>query len=128
MQRFTFALLLLLCVPAWAEWVRVADDEAATGYVEPATIHMQGNTVKMWSLLDYKAVQQREGGPPYLSMTTQFEYDCAEKRFRILAIVMYSANMGRGKVLSFQAIPEERWKPVQAGTRSEQLREIACKE
>ena len=128
MHRLTFPLMLLLCVPAWAEWTRIADDEAATGYADSAKIRMQGNTVKMWSLLDYKAVQQREGGPPYLSLTTQFEYECAEKRFRMLAVVVYSANMGRGKVVIFQAMPEEPWKPVQAGTRSEQLWEIACKQ
>jgi hypothetical protein len=45
----------------------------------------------------------------------------------MLAVVVYYANMGRGKVVIFQAIPEGPWKPVQAATRSEQLWEIACK-
>src|SRR5262245_2695229 len=107
MHRLTFALLLLHCVSAWAEWTRIADDEEATGYADSASIRMQGNTAKMWSLLDYKAVQQHEVGPPYLSATTQFEYDCAEKRFRMVEVVVYSASMGRGKAVFSGASPEE---------------------
>jgi hypothetical protein len=120
--------LLLLSSGTWAEWTRVADDDTAAGYVDLATVRKQGNSVKMWSLLDYKTIQRREGGPPYLSLTTQFEYNCYEQRSRMLALTVYSENMGRGEVVIAQTFADRPWEAVQPGTRSEMIWEIACKQ
>ena len=53
-------LMILLAVasssPA-AEWVKVSENETAAIYVDPATIGKAGDLVKMWRLLDFKAVK-----------------------------------------------------------------------
>ena len=97
---FLITLLLLSRGPVYAEWVTVSEDkqEGKTVYVNPDAIRRSGNLVKMWALLDYKTTQKR-GGSLYLSEQAQHEFDCAEERFRILALSNYSGNMASGNVV-----------------------------
>lgn len=74
-------LMTLLAVAsgsAAAEWVKVSghDDDPATVYVDRATMHRAGQSVRMWTLFDYKTARV-PGEPlePYLSMRGQSEYD-----------------------------------------------------
>jgi hypothetical protein len=81
--------------------------------------------VKMWDLLDFKAVQARPYGTPYMSQKTRQEYDCKEERARILDVLRYSENMGRGEVARADSDPDE-WKSVRPGSMAAVLREFAC--
>lgn len=117
--------LLLLSSPAWAGWKSVGEDDTATSYADPATIVRSGNTVKMWSLLDYKAFQRMvEVG--YFSQKAHVEYDCADKRLRGLSVSLHAEKMGEGKVIYEDTSPHE-WEEVSAGSMTEILRKVACK-
>jgi hypothetical protein len=117
--------LLLLSSPAWAEWKSVGEDDAATSYVDPATIVRSGNTAKMWSLLDYKAFQRMvEVG--YFSQKAQVEYDCTERKARGLSLSLHAEHMGQGKVIYEDTSPHE-WEPVSPDTITETLRSVACR-
>jgi hypothetical protein len=75
-------LILLLAVVssnAMAEWVAVNRSKYATGYANPATIVKDGNIAKMWSLVDCKTITRFIGGPPFMSIKSQEEFDCKEK-------------------------------------------------
>ena len=126
MKRFVFALSLLLCVPAAAEWTRLDDTDTAAGYVDLASVQKQGSTVRMSSLLDFKNVQRKDGRL-YLSLTVEFEINCAEQRSRILAVAAYSGNMGQGELVLAEPFAERPWEPVRRRTRLDALWQIACK-
>jgi hypothetical protein len=55
--------LVLNSGPTYAEWVSVAvvDQAGVTIYVDPATIHRNGDRVTMWELIDYATIQTVTG-------------------------------------------------------------------
>jgi hypothetical protein len=127
---FLITLLLLSRGPVYAEWVTVSEDkqEGRTVYVNPDAIRRSGNLVKMWALLDYKTTQKR-GGSLYLSEQAQHEFDCAEERFRMLALAKYSGNMASGNVVyssTFDSPETTKWQPFSPGSLAQTLREAAC--
>jgi hypothetical protein len=95
------ALLMLLVVVNGnviaEEWVAVNHNEYATSYVNPATIIKDGNIVKMWSLVDCKAVSYFIGGSPFMSIMSHEEFDCKELRLRTLAYSLYPGKMAKAK-------------------------------
>jgi hypothetical protein len=117
--------LLLVSSPTWAAWKSVGEDATAISYVDPATLVRTGNTVKMWSLLDFKAFQRMvEVG--YFSGKTQIEYDCADRKARGLSISLHAGHMGKGKVIYEDTSPHE-WETVTPETTTDTLWKIACK-
>jgi surface-adhesin protein E len=122
-------LLLLSSGPAYAEWVTVSEDkqEGKTAYVNPDAIR-DGSLVKMWTLLDYKTTQKREGSL-YMSEQAQHEFDCAEERFRMLALSNYSGNMASGNVVyssTFDSPETTKWQPFSTGSLAQTLWNFAC--
>ena len=126
MKRLLLITFLLLSSgPAYAEWVSVAEaDDGMTVYVDRDTIRRKGNLVEMWLLYDYKTVRAGEQHH-IVSVKMQSEYDCPEERFRTRAILEYSGNMGRGKVV-FTDSNKGTWKPVAPGSPAQALLKVAC--
>ena len=99
------ALLVLSSGPVYAEWVAVEKDNLSPGlqtaYIDPDTIRRDGNLVTLWQLIDFKRMQGNAGigrlgfGPHrFLSTKTHKQFDCAEKRLRLLAFTEFSRNYG----------------------------------
>ncbi len=129
-----FWLLITLMVldrgPAYAEWMKVSElkQEGSTVYVDPSTVRRNGNLVKMWTLLDYKTIQN-SGDRSYLSQQAQSEYDCVEERIRMLAFGSYSGNMANGKQVSstmFDSPETSKWVPVSPDGLARTLWALAC--
>ena len=100
MKKLLLTLMLAaVSSSAMAEWVYVAKDkeETFTVYADPTTIRKTGNTVKMWSLDDYKSVRNTLG-LMNLSSRSLNEYDCKEKQVTMHFLYVHSGNMGRGEV------------------------------
>ena len=96
-------LLLLSCGTASAEWVPVGGkvEEGLTQYtlyVESDTIRRNGDAVELCSLLDFKTVQTVPS-PPYLSVKSRREIDCAEEHIRLLGLTVFAGHMGTGEVV-----------------------------
>ncbi|HEV8620633.1 MAG TPA: surface-adhesin E family protein [Nitrospiraceae bacterium] len=100
-------LLFLNTVPAYEEWVAVEKDYLLPGlqtvYVDPDTIRRVRNLVTLWQLIDFKGMQGNAGMGPlvfgphrFLSTKTHKQFDCAEKRLRLLAFTEFSRRMGTG--------------------------------
>ena len=122
------ALIVLLALssgPAYAEWVAIATIDNATIYIDTDAIRRKGNLVKLWYLLDFKTVQN-VSGKSFLSSRTQEEYDCTEDRERILAMAMFSENMGSGNPV-FHDSHEGEWTPVHPDSAGKVLWKLACK-
>lgn len=122
-------LMILLAVVsdnAMAKWVSVGQTEHETYYVNKATIHKSGNTVKMWSLIDYKAAQHTSDGELYLSSKAQTEYDCEESRMRSLIVIWSSGYMGTKYAVMSRSNKSGEWTPVAPDSPDALLRTIAC--
>ena len=118
-------LLLFVSGSADAEWAQVGGNQISTFYADPATIRKAGDMAKMWDLIDFKTVQARPYGTPYLSQKTQQEYDCNERRARIIDLLRYSENMGNGEITHSDSDPG-KWEPAPPGSASEALWDLAC--
>ena len=118
--------LLLSSGPAYAEWVLVTGDESGTTvYIDPSTIRRKDALVNLWTLYDSKTVETVTEGS-FLSIKRQKEYDCVEERSRTLAEMLFSGNMGKGKVVLINTDERSKWQPVQPGSIAQMLWKLAC--
>jgi hypothetical protein len=117
-------LLLLSSGPAYAEWVKINENDTFTVYVDPGTIHRKGDLVKMWMLYDYKTLQSATG-VAHLSDSIQLEANCIEKLQRRLAYTWWSGNMRGGNVV-FNHSGEGNWIPIGPGTVGHTVWSFAC--
>ena len=129
-------ILFLSSVPAYAEWVAVEKDYLSPGlqtvYVDPDTIRREGNLVTLWQLVDFKWMQGNQGmgrlgfGPHrFFSTKTHKQFDCAEKRLRLLAFTEFSQHMGTG-ISADGYVDKDNWLPVEPESISQALWEVAC--
>jgi hypothetical protein len=133
MHKITSSILLILLVvisyAANAEWVKVSDNDYATVYVDRSAINIIDNIVTMWDMFDLKEPQKIDG-KKYFSMTEQIEYDCKEKRSKVIESSYYDGNMGRGTIThgySIFDIEREKWSTILPGSLVEVgFLEIAC--
>jgi len=127
MKRLLLIILLFLSSgPAYAEWVAVGGklEEGMGAYADPAAIGREGDLVKMEVLFDFKTIQTK-ADVSYLSAKAQMEYDCAEQRFKGLAVMYFSDNMGSGKLLD-RSSGKGKWLPVSPGSLDQTLWKVAC--
>ena len=94
-KAIVLSLMLLTMSPAWADWVNTDSTDDATYYMDPATVRKDGNLRSAWTLQDYK--ERQSGGE--MSARGRMEFDCKNKRFRVLSVISYSGPMGTGKIL-----------------------------
>ncbi len=116
--------------PAYAEWVVVEKDYLMPGlqtvYVDPNTIHREGNLVTMRQLIDFKWMQGGVRTPTrFMSTETTKQFDCAAKRVRLLAFTEFSRLMGTG-IRNDGLVDKGNWIPVEPESISQALREVAC--
>ena len=120
-------VLLLINMPAWAEWTIVGggDDARFSTYADITTIRRQDNVARMWTLVDFRNPQRAPYGPEYLSLKAQQEYDCTGRRSKLLTTEFYPGQMGNEDVVATRAGPNE-WEPVPSEGIKEALWKVAC--
>jgi hypothetical protein len=129
-------LLLLNNVPAYAEWVAVEKDYLAPGrqtvYIDPDSIRREENLVMIWQLIDFKWMQGNAGIGPlgfgphrFFSTKTHKQFDCEEKRVRLLAFTEFSRRMGSG-IAANGYVDKDYWLPVEPESINQALWELAC--
>jgi len=89
-------ILLIISIPAYADWIKLGSSTGGDMYIESNSIRKNGNSVLFWSLQDYK--QKKELGT--LSMKLRQEINCKGETIKMISIVAYSKNMGLGNVNS----------------------------
>ena len=109
-----------------ADWVVVGRAHTFTVYANPATVRRSGGKSTLSEIKDYNTAQMNDG-EPYMSQRTQNEYDCKEKRSRILALSLHADNLGAGKVIWSDPDPD-KWTPVAPGRVGEASWKFACGE
>jgi hypothetical protein len=135
MSRFSFCLMMTILMqldrPACAEWVALADQHQShplqTVYMDPDTLHQEGNMVGISVLIDWKAMQGGRTPTRFYSTTLSKLVDCAERRVRTLTVTDFYGHMGTGEVISSGSHASEGyWRAVESGTSNEGLWNAAC--
>lgn len=125
-------LLAVVSCSAVAEWVRVnsSDNGNSIVYADPSTLRKENNMVKMSILLDSNTAEGFDAnGKVFRSIQEQKEFDCKERKERVLYATAYSGNVGKGKVISSGKPTREstrNWNLVSPDTLEENLWKIAC--
>src|SRR5215510_16123851 len=122
-------LLVLSSAPAYAQWVAVEQDYLSSGlgtiYIEPDSIQREGNMVTVWQLIDFKTMQGGRSPTRFLSTKTQKQFDCAKKRFRLVAFTAFTDSMGTG-IPDDGYVDKHVWLPVEAQSITQALWEVVC--
>lgn len=122
---FSSTVLSLVCLfSAGAEWVLVDGNNKGKVYVEAKTITRSGNTVDVWVLDDLKSAHTR-GFIHYWSSRAREEHDCANGRFRLLALENYAGNMGTGDIV-YKHAGESSWARIPQGTLAQSVWKFVC--
>ncbi|OGA31929.1 MAG: hypothetical protein A3G80_01870 [Betaproteobacteria bacterium RIFCSPLOWO2_12_FULL_62_13b] len=117
-------LLAVVSSSASAAWVELGSNDYSTYYVDATSIRRDGDTVKMWSLLDFRKARTFEK-LPYMSLKAQGEYDCKREQLRVFSGTRQSENMGEGDAVSRISEPSE-WSAVAPGGIGQAFWKFAC--
>jgi hypothetical protein len=117
---------LLLAGSALAQWSLFGRTENLRIYLDPGSIRRQGDIAQMWQLYDYTSAQWVGAQHVVLSLKHLVEYDCSVLRARIIAGAAYSEQMGSGRVVSSETLPDAEWSALPPGGTGESTWKIAC--
>ena len=142
-KLFLVLLLASLSTSAMAEWAEVTaihsqeSPEIQIAYVDPATIHKNGNMMDMVVLVDHQSGLSKEmenrldkifsGYTREItkSWTVQDEFDCKANKLRMLSYTAFSEHMGNGEIVPNNMVTNQ-WEPVIPGSIGQALWKFAC--
>ena len=86
-------IFFFISFPCYSKWEKVHENKIFTEYFEVDAVKKINDIVFIWSLMDYKK-QQKNG-----SLSTKYYsmYDCNQMRYKVLSIIEYQTNMGKGR-------------------------------
>lgn len=101
-------------------------------YFDPTMIRRDGGLATLWQVTDYKSMQ---GNAPFgqfmmnphrfFSTKSHKEFDCVNKRVRLLASSEHSQHMGTG-VQHVVVVAQGFGLPIEPGSINDALWEVAC--
>lgn len=120
------ACVLASCKPEpVAEWVVFETAPDATIYVDPSTIHREGDRAEMWALIDYRQPLPDKTGKQVLSDKLHYQYDCKNRQLSIIGTSAHAGPMATGELVNENPDPPELM-PVPPGTTAEAMWKHAC--
>jgi hypothetical protein len=123
--KYCLVLTFLSYGNAFAGWKALLNDEVASEYVNPDSAERNNYFVTMWNMSDFATPQEVGNGRLFKSSKTLQEYNCLDKKRRLLRIVHFSENMGLGQVVFNDATLGE-WFAIKTGSLSEAHYKVAC--
>jgi len=112
---------------AVAEWTAVSSgDYIHTPYADAATIRRDGTMVRMSGMYDFKRQDFTPAGRGLFSTVVLREYDCGERRVRLISSIDFAGQMGTGAAVDSN-VRTGRWEIIVAGSLDEAYWNIACK-
>jgi hypothetical protein len=118
--------LFLVSNIATAEWTPIANTTSGESFVDQATLRRNGNSAKIRVLNNYAQKQLYEG-KPFLSGTSEFEFNCKTEKFRTLNFQLYAGPMQTGKTIFDSGRNVDSWDPLVPGTAAAIIAENVCK-
>ena len=119
--------LALLSTSAFADWSAVGSgDYIASAYADRATIRRNGPMAMMSGMYDFRRQDFTPEGKGLYSTVVLREYDCGQRRVRLLSSIDFAGQMGTGGAVDTSA-RVGRWEDIVAGALDEAFWNIACK-
>ncbi len=107
-----WALLGVASPPAWAaDWAAVGLFDQGTFYIDRDSIAREGETRKVWTMLDYRQPQHNSHGQSYRSTRSLQHIQCKSHQVKTLSLAFYTGTRGSGNVLSSEGVIQE-WQPI----------------
>jgi hypothetical protein len=125
-KALTIIFLAMFAGNASAAWTVIAKRGEATLYAEPDAVIRSGSIAKMWVLYDYPVPQSLANKPNYSSMASLMEFDCPEKKARVIQTAAYQGQMREGALIHAMKVTGE-WTYIQPGTWGDFQQAVACK-
>ena len=93
-----FVLTLAISFPCLSKWKKLEEGDEYVRYYDIDTVKKIDGIVHIWSMKDFKKPQLNGN----LSTKYYSKYDCNLKRYKILSIIEYETNMGRGRKFTYK--------------------------
>jgi hypothetical protein len=124
------ALMLLMYVfagtAAHAEWIQFGRTDDFRIYVDQRLIRKSGDSAQLWQLMDFTVAQWADAKTAVGSIKNLIEYDCTQPRLRPLAAEAFTEQMGEGRVVANERVPDPQWENIEPGSTPEKMRKFAC--
>jgi hypothetical protein len=127
MKRWLAALLLLIALPVQAEFTKYHEDDEVVSYLDAASVTRVGREVRMWIIDDYRKPQTDIEGKTYLSMKSQWTYDCAKRLSDVMMAFYHAEAMAQGAEVHSGAVNERQWDKIIPGSVGEAAFKVACR-
>jgi len=116
---------------AYAEWMALEQKYQSPGlqtlYFESATIRREGNLVTLVTLTDWELMQGNRSPSRFRSTRVKKQFDCADKRLRLLVITDFYGRMGTGRRMAETVYDSDGdWSLIEPDSLDHALWEIAC--
>lgn len=94
-----------------ADWAAVGLFEQGTFYIDRDSIAREGETRKVWTMLDYRQPKTNSHGQAYRSTRSLQQIQCKTQQVKTLSLAFYKGTRGAGDVLSSEGVIQE-WQPI----------------
>ena len=108
----TWAVLGMGVAPAIAaDWAALGLFDQGTFYIDRDHVTREGETRKVWTMLDYRQPKTNSHGQPYRSTRSLMQIQCKTQQVKTLSLAFYKGTRGSGDVLSSEGVIQE-WQPI----------------
>lgn len=122
-------LFLMSCFLAGgvrAEWLSLGRNENVRAYLDQTSLQRNGDQVQVLQLMDFVTAQWADERTVIGSIKSVVEYDCVQPRSRTMSLEAYSEQMGDGRRVAAERLPNPEWEGVKAGSTGEKIRQLVC--
>jgi len=119
-------LMLFLTETAQAEWIQFGRTDEFRIYVDQRLIKKNGDFAQVWQLMDFTVAQWADARTAVGSIKNLIEYDCTQPRLRPLAGEAFTEQMGEGRLVGNEQVPDPKWENIEPNSTPEKMRKFAC--
>ena len=124
--RAILSCLVFFSGNACAEWTAVGQPNYIyAAFADKDSIRRVGSTVSMHGLYDFRRQDLTPAGKGLYSTVVLREYDCRERRVRLVSSIDFSGHMGQGDPVD-TSNTVRRWEPIVEGSLDEDYWNFAC--
>lgn len=122
-----FALTLAFSSPCFSKWTILREGDGYIKYYDIDTVKKIDSIIQIWTMKDFKKPQKNGN----LSTKYFMKYDCNLKRYKILSIIEYETNMGRGRKFTYKKnisneLEEINWTHTKSNSEEDDSLRLLC--
>jgi hypothetical protein len=117
--------LVLTSMAHAADWSSIGLYEQGTFYIDRDSLTRDGNTRKVWTMLDYRQPQTSHQGKAYRSTRSLLQFDCRDHRVKTLSLSRHTGTRLQGDTLTSEGVIAD-WQPIPADTPMAKMAWVVC--